>query len=322
MNFNDNLMHILYNFNPNCIYFAIGSALPYQNKISRDEHQQYPSFLDKFDEMGLTRKLFIFIDPRMEFPLKIQEDIAFIDELIEFNEDHTKLENDNTVVLSKNDNFYFPTNPHARSSDKFLMETLLNYAAENNVYLIIEPFDGSDDRYHFYDYVMPMPNAEKILHYVKYNISDQDHSCMANFKDVKLPLVDGRFIHCLNADLTTVAHVSKQLMDKIIEEKYNKLYYVLNFYKTLTQGKKYDYLEGYMPYIKLFINITLKINVDMNDPNIVRIVRDTIMTFASQLINVKKVDPAIIGQFDAYIDEDSSSNFFKLLNDVKKSENK
>ena len=68
----DTVFSTISNFEPELIYFAVGSALGHYNNviIKPSEHQQYPSILSKYNEQ---KKVIILMDGGLESPLKMEE---------------------------------------------------------------------------------------------------------------------------------------------------------------------------------------------------------------------------------------------------------
>jgi len=242
---------------PECIYFAIGSALPYVNEIDRDHHQQYPTFLDKF----LNKKLIILIDPYMEFPLKLQDYVKFDDSNIEFNDEYTKMSNNEMTVYSVATEFYLSDNNNVS-----FLQQLLEYVKNNKKYLIIESFSGVDNRISFYNIVMQMPECQEILKYAKCDMMDVDHGCCSNFEGFVNPIDENNhFIHPLLMQLNQIKIRYPEKYKKTLKFKYDNLYDIYRYYKSLKDNTNDNvninkikslltiYLRKYVEYVNIYV---------------------------------------------------------------------
>jgi hypothetical protein len=281
--------------NPECIYLAIGSALPYINDISRQQHQQYPDFLDYFS----NKKLIILIDTRLEFPLKLQDHVNFTDDNIEFNETFTKFTNNEMTVYSVPRDFYLTNN-----TDISFLQQLLTYVKNNKKHLIIETFTGEDNRLHFYNIVMQMPDYEEILKYAKCDLMDADNGCYSNFTDIVIPIENNHFMHPLLMELRQIRIKYPLIFRKIVKIKYNNLYEMYKYYKSV----KYNINENINKYRiqMLLIQYVRKFVPDLD----ISIVEEALLTFVHELLIVTDNDLQQIEQFKLDLNK-NNHNFMK-----------
>ena len=283
---------------PECIYLATGCALPYTDEIDREHHQQYPKLLDYFSD----KKLLIFFDPYMEFPLKLQEYVNFDDNNIEFNDKYIKFSNNEMTVYSVLMEFYLNNNNHV-----LFLQQLLEYVKNNKKYLIIETFTGIDNRLYFYNIVLEMPDSQEILKYAKCDIMDADHGCFVNFEGLVIPTDDNNhFIHPFLMQLNQIKMRYPDKYKKTLKYKYNNLYDIYRYYKSLKNNINENFNIN---RIQLLLTIYLRKYVEHVD---IYVIETALLMFAHELLVVTDNNLNQIEQFNIDLHEDTH-NFMKNI---------
>jgi len=291
--------------NYECIYLAIGCALPYRDKeINRQQHQQYPGWLDYFS----NKKLILLFDTEIEFPLKLQDYVKFTDENIEFTENYTQFENTEMTVISVKSYFSLENN-----DEVLFFKQILEHVKNNKKHFIIETFTGMDNRLPFYNIVMNMPDYKNILKYAKCDIMDNDHGCFADYTDLIIPTDDNNyFMHPSLMDLCQVKKKFPQIYNKVLTYRYDNLYTIYNIYKSFIDGTSYhsDYI--YNNTKLLLVQYIREPNVDIN----IHFLERALLLFVHELLIVTNNDLTQMEQFIHDLHSDTH-NFMKNVYLIK-----
>ena len=184
----DTVLSNITDFEPELIYFAVGSALGYYNNviIKPNEHQQYPSILSKYNEQ---KKVIILMDGGLETPLKMQEVVQLL--LIEETGIFRMFVNDTNdlIVFAIKHNYYFQDSPDESISfheDFGFLMNLVTYVLSNDKKLIVQNYAGAfiEDSYaNFFQYFP----KEELISKVIFDVSNSQAVCSIDFD--KYPII-------------------------------------------------------------------------------------------------------------------------------------
>jgi hypothetical protein len=218
----DTVFSNISNFEPELIYFAVGSALGhYPNvHIKPNEHQQYPSILSKYNEQ---KKVIILMDGGLETPLKMQEVVQLL--LIEETGIFRMFINDTNdlIVFAIKHHYYFQDSLNENISfDEhfgFLMN-LVTYVMSNDKKLIVQNYSGlfiEDSYAEFFEYFP----REQLISRIIFDVSNSQAVCSIDFD--KYPInydEDDNFVQIR--------------FEKLVEQKkYDYEYFKANIFKRI-----------------------------------------------------------------------------------------
>ena len=178
----DTVFSTITDFEPELIYFAVGSALGHYTtvNIKPNEHQQYPSILSKYDDQ---KKVIILMDAGLESPLKMEEVVQIT--LIEESNIFRMFVNDTNdlFVFAIKHNYYFEESPYENipfhEHFGFLMN-MVTYAVSNDKKLVVQNYSGPfiEDSYaNFFEY---FPKDELISNVI-FDVSNSQAVCGIDF---------------------------------------------------------------------------------------------------------------------------------------------
>lgn len=175
------------------IYIAIGCALDRYSELTQSNNQQCPCFLDKF-----KRKLIVLVDPYLETPLMIQNEIKNLNQIQDGV--HRILKNDSLIIHAIEKYFYYNgicydgyTNSKIEMSEieykynsKYLLK-IIELVLSLKIKFIFQDYTG-DDTTMFYcnlikifesDPLNPYKSKE-LLKYVTFDITQKDCGCFVD----------------------------------------------------------------------------------------------------------------------------------------------
>lgn len=168
--------------NVDVIYMAIGCSMGHYKEITQTNNQQYPCFLDKF-----KKKLIILVDPILETPLKIQEQITDLNEIK--TNDYRILKNDSLIIYAINKSFYYVgtyyngyDNSKIKNSDteseinfRYLLQ-IIQFVLDMKIKFIFQDYSGTDPT-NFYFELMKIFDSDELLKYVTFDVTQKDAGC-------------------------------------------------------------------------------------------------------------------------------------------------
>ena len=161
--------------NIDVIYMAIGSALGHYKEITQTNNQQYPCFLDKF-----KKKLIILVDPILETPLKIQEQITDLTEIK--NDNYRILKNELLIIYAINKPFYYIENSNIESESNFrYLLKIIELVLDMKIKFIFQDYSGNDPT-NFYFELMKIFDSDELLKYVTFDVTQKDSGCFIDIQ--------------------------------------------------------------------------------------------------------------------------------------------
>lgn len=162
-------------FKPDIIYLAVGCAMGNYSIINPNNNQQYPLFLEPFTN---KKKLFIFIDPHLETPLKLESQINLIetDSVNYFR----VLQTDNLIVFAIKKLFYF-YHYDKNTLDKIFINKIISYSIENKIKTFVQDYTGIYIKHAYLEYLEDNSDIKK---YVIFDVTQDYSGCFVDFSKV------------------------------------------------------------------------------------------------------------------------------------------
>lgn len=161
------------------VYMAIGCAIQEYQELTQANNQQCPCFLDKF-----AKKLLILIDPNLEKPLKVQQQITDLKETRIDN--HRVLKNSSSTIYAINEPFYYilsdeNVEKRYRETDQnfSLLLRIISIAIELKIKFIFQDYTGNDTT-NVYCELMNIFDTDDLLKYVTFDVTQKDSGCYIN----------------------------------------------------------------------------------------------------------------------------------------------
>ena len=173
-------------FDPCIIYVAVGCSMQSYDdcNIFPNNNQQNPFFLQKFDKL---KKVFIFFDPELENPLKLNTQIELKETYSSDDCCYRILENDNIIVFAIKKEFNFYGNKHEVPdiyttfgiNQSFLVSLML-YCTKNKKKLFVQDYTGENINNAYINFFELFP-ATELIKYVMFDITQNNGGCFIDF---------------------------------------------------------------------------------------------------------------------------------------------
>jgi len=221
----DTILSNLSSYDPELIYFSVGSAMGYYNKINPNQNQQYPfPILNKYKG---KKKVIILIDPSLETPLKMETYIKL--NLVVHEKNLRLLVNDDTLVFAVNHYYYFDNHsndPNFKLHSGFLID-VVNFTLYNKSKLIIQNFSGPCIQKRCNEMFDYFPRRELIANVI-FDVSNSDGNCGFDF-DKHPVLYDEKdnFIQSKFEKLSIIKKLNPEYFSRLIINRINHMNYEL-----------------------------------------------------------------------------------------------
>lgn len=282
-------MNLLNNTRPDVIYFAVGCFMGHYNDISPANNQQNPKFMQKFDG---KKKFYIFMDPLLENPLKLESQINLVINNSSNNiiQDYVVLENNEYKVVAINKHFYFYNNIHISNThnqelDQLFLYGLVNYAVERNIKLIVQNYSGEDISASYND-IASIFGKERVFKNVLFDVTQNEGGCFVDFN--RYPIfydAKDNFIHPRFFSFVEMKKINKDYYKSMLVKRLNILSWQIARHLRILKGElecdNYD-----KKHIKSIINdmsMIYSINQDITKENLSNLITLMIIDAAESL---------------------------------------
>lgn len=283
-------MDLLNNTRPEVIYFAVGCSMGHYNNISPANNQQNPTFMKKFEG---KKKLYIFMDPSLENPLKLESQINLVINHTNSSDivrDYVVLENIEYTVVAINRPFYFYNdinvpNKHNQELDLLFLYALVNYAVDRNIKLFVQNYTGADIAAS-YGEVASIFGKDRVFKNVIFDVTQNDGGCFVDFN--KHPIFyddEDNFMQARFYSFVEMKKINKQYYKTMLIKRLNILSWQISRYLRIIKGE----LEGTQydePQIKSIINdmsMIYSISQDLTEQNLSNLITLMIIDAAESL---------------------------------------
>ena len=171
-----NTMLELTNTKPEVIYFAIGCCMGHYEDINPSNNQENPKFMEKFTG---KKKFYIFMDPVLETPLKLESQMRLVQTDSEDN--YRVFENEDYHIVAINKEYHFDNN----EMDMSFLHELVNYVLDNNIKMIVQNYTGCNISI-YYTKFFDIYERSKLIKNVLFDITQNDGGCFINFNDYQI----------------------------------------------------------------------------------------------------------------------------------------
>lgn len=227
------------------LYIGIGTAQGHYSKITEQNNQQYPCFLEHFPE----HKVILLIDPGLEFPLKLEkfmEDAGtklveeqVIKQISDKNEEKVifrYLKNNKMSVFAINDSFEYEENKYMNDKQKIktnenlanlihMIELSLGKVRPNKI--ILQDYTGHDSA-NVYSSLCNIIDSELMMKHVLFDVTQLESGCFIDFQHDMISYdSDNNFIQERLQPLTKITKSSK--FEKILKKRIDKLIYPVSW---------------------------------------------------------------------------------------------
>ena len=168
------LLNSIKSYQPEIIYLSVGCSMERYENITPENNQQNPLFMQKY----INKKCYILIDPSLETPLRLESQIALNE--VSNKENYRVLTNTNYLVFGINKHFYYGHDD--KDNNYIFLLSLIEYTLEYNTKFILQDYTGRDISNVYISLFNIFPK-EILLKKVIFDISQQNGSCLINFKD-------------------------------------------------------------------------------------------------------------------------------------------
>ena len=293
----DTVFSTITDFEPELIYFAVGSALGHYTtvNIKPNEHQQYPSILSKYDDQ---KKVIILMDAGLESPLKMEEVVQIT--LIEESNIFRMFVNDTNdlIVFVIKHNYYFEESQYENINFHehfgFLMN-LVTYAVSNDKKLIVQNYSGSfiEDSYaNFFEYFP----KEDLISKVIFDVSNSQAVCGIDFD--KYPIrydADDNFIQIRFEKLVDQKKIDYEYFKANVFKRINDINAVLTRKLRVIRGQLESFQHENTTIKSLYITLsTVYPEIDgfeeINEDNLIK----TIKIVLTDMFEALEVDNSVL----------------------------
>ena len=213
----------------------IGSSMEYYDKVTEENNQQYPCFLNKFN----GKKLIILVDPHLELELKIEEyfikkgyPLVCTNKIL--NDDKPVIRifnNDQVTVYALNESINYTKHQWVDKEDQpdtHKIYALINLCLDNKKKFILQDFSGNDTTY-FYSYLLKKYNRQELLHHINMDVTQNDSGCRFKlYQDLINLDRNGNFIQEKFMELSKIKE--SILFNTILKFRINMFIYPICYY--------------------------------------------------------------------------------------------
>jgi hypothetical protein len=279
-----NIITHITDFKPDVIYLAVGCYMGYYKDINPSNNQQNPLFLQPFAE---KKKIYIFFDPALESPLKIESQIELVET---YSEDCFRvLENDNLIVFSIKKPFYFYGKKDDASEtqltygiNKILLATIMMYSIENKIKSFIQDYTGADINDAYMDFFELFPK-EQLYKHVIFDITQNEGGCFVDFsKSIVHYDSKGDFIQTKFLTLTEMKKIDPDMFKANFHKRVGWInYHVSRQIRVINkeiEGNQYDtmHVDHILKNLATTYGITQEISVENLENTITYVVIDIV----------------------------------------------
>jgi hypothetical protein len=283
-------MNLLNTTRPEVIYFAVGCFMGHYNDITPANNQQNPKFMQKFEG---KKKFYIFMDPALENPLKLESQINLVINNTITNDivqDYVVLENNEYKIVAINKPFYFYNdinvpNAHNQELDQLFLYALVNYAIERNIKLFVQNYTGADISAS-YNEVASIFGKDRVFKNVLFDVTQNDGGCFIDFN--KHPVFydnEDNFMQARFYSFVEMKKINEDYYKSMLVKRLNLLTWQITRYLRILKGE----LEGTnydKPQIKSILNdmsMIYSINHDITEENLTNLITLMILDAAESL---------------------------------------
>jgi hypothetical protein len=283
-------MNLLNTTRPEVIYFAVGCFMGHYNDITPANNQQNPKFMQKFEG---KKKFYIFMDPVLENPLKLESQINLVINNTITNDivqDYVVLENNEYKIVAINKPFYFYNdinvpNAHNQELDQLFLYALVNYAVEQNIKLFVQNYTGADISAS-YNEIASIFEKDRVFKNVLFDVTQNDGGCFIDFN--KHPVFydnEDNFMQARFYSFVEMKKINEDYYKSMLVKRLNLLTWQITRYLRILKGE----LEGNnydKPQIKSILNdmsMIYSINHDITEENLTNLITLMILDAAESL---------------------------------------
>jgi len=283
-------MYGIEDFNPYIIYFAVGCSMKHYKDcdISSNNNQQNPSFLQKFKD---SKIVYIFVDPELENPLKLETQITLTESYSSENCYRT-LKNDNNIVFTINKSFYFYDEKDKVSDihttfkiNQSFITSLILYCTENKKKLIVQDYTGIDINNSYLDFYDFFPTI-KLDKYVIFDITQNNGGCFIDFDNTTIYYdADGDFIQPNFLTLSKLKELDNNIFKVILTKRINWINYYISrqlrvIKKEIEDCQYYNkHIEYILKNLAIIHGITTEFSIENLENTIMFVILDIIKAF-------------------------------------------
>ena len=280
-----NTMKVLTENSPDVIYFAVGCFMGYYKDITSSNNQQNPKFMNKFEGQN---KIYIFMDPMLESPLKLESQIHLVQ--TDTEDSYRVLENGEYTVVAINKPYHFYQSLCEGENfelDSLFLYGLVNYVLEKNIKLIVQDYSGCDIS-KAYMSLMNIFDKEKLLKNVFFDVTQNDGGCFVDFDKYTISYDEkDNFSQNKFKSLVSLKKVDEQVFKDILIKRLNLVSYYICRYIRMLNGEL-EKTEWDTTHIKDIVNemaMIYSIKNDIDKQNLQELIM-MIMIDASESLEV------------------------------------
>lgn len=254
-----NIIKQLQLYNPDIIYMAVGCSMINYQTITTQNNQQNPLFMEKF-----KRKFYIFFDPLLETPLKIESQINFTN--VESSKEFRIFSNNEYFIIAINTLYNYNEN------DIFII-TLISYILDFNKKMILQDYTGNDISKIYLKLFNVFPK-DILIKKVIFDITQHDGGCFVDFNnfpifyDINDDFIQPRFMTLINIKKDNI-YYNKIAIDRMNLISYNLSRYIKILNKFIENT---EYEEKIIKEIIYKLSIIYPIKVEITLDNIKKII--------------------------------------------------
>jgi hypothetical protein len=260
------------------------------NDITPKNNQQNPKFMQKFDGQ---RKVYIFMDPMLETPLKLESQINLVPDntsSTDIVQDYRVLQNTEYTVVSINKPFYFyndinAPNNHNQELDKLFLYGLVNYAIDRNIKLIVQNYSGADISASYTE-IVSIFGKETVFKNILFDVTQNDGGCFVDFD--KYPIFyddEDNFVQARFYSFVEMKKINEDYYKSMLVKRLNLLSWQITRHLRILKGE----LEGIhldKPQMESILNdmsMIYSINNDITEENLTNLITLMILDAAESL---------------------------------------
>jgi hypothetical protein len=271
------------------------------------------------------KKFYIFMDPMLENPLKLESQISLIindnNSSNDIVKDYRVLKNTEYTVVSINKPFYFyndinAPNNHNQELDKLFLYGLVNYALDRNIKLIVQNYSGVDISAS-YNEIASIFEKETVFKNVIFDVTQNDGGCFVDFD--KHPIFydnEDNFMHTRFLSFVEMKKINEDYYKRMIVKRLNLLTWQITRYLRILKGElepnQYD--KSQIENILNDMSMIYSISHDITEENISNLITLMILDAAESLdIPTDVVTYITENKFDQKIITNTVSTMKNLL---------
>jgi hypothetical protein len=284
-------MNLLNTTRPEVIYFAVGCFMGHYNDITPSNNQQNPKFMQKFNGES---KFYIFMDPMLENPLKLESQINLVindnNSSNDIVKDYVVLKNTEYTVVAINKPFYFYNNinvpnNHNQEHDLLFLYALVNYSVEQNIKLFVQNYTGEDISAS-YNEIASIFGKERVFKNVIFDVTQNDGGCFVDFN--KHPVFyddEDNFIHARFLSFVEMKKINEDYYKTMLIKRLNILSWQITRYLRILKGElePNHHDQSQIKSILNDMSMIYSINHDITEENLTNLITLMILDAAESL---------------------------------------